>query len=430
MIRSPVFAASFFVTICAASLHGQEWRIPTGGNVYRTTPGPDHRGLNRDGILRWSDAGEAYSFYFHLDRRGELEISLNAKVEDRNAILKTKCGMQSQNVKISSKDFSEHKIGEFNVDERGYVEVSLQLKPNNDAQSVQVKELVVRSKTNGLKLTFVATDDGNMFYWGRRGPSVHLTYAVPRDLDIEYGYSELTIAKDQDVLGSYFMANGFGEGYFGMQVNSERERRVLFSVWSPFQTDDPKQIPADQKIELLAKGAQVKTGEFGNEGSGGQSFLIYPWKAGRTYRFLTQITPDGKGSTIYTSWFGDKAAKEWLLIASFRRPQTNTHFQRFHSFLENFNPATGHLARQGQYQNIWVRDTHDEWHECLTASFSVDNTGLKGHRLDFTGGAEGSQFFLRNCGFFDQRTEPGKKFTRTSSPRDQPPIDFDKLPRE
>ena len=31
------------------------------------------------------------------------------------------------------------------------------------------------------------------------------------------------------------MANGFGEGYFGIQVNGPNERRVLFSVWSPFK---------------------------------------------------------------------------------------------------------------------------------------------------------------------------------------------------
>ena len=75
------------------------------------------------------------------------------------------------------------------------------------------------------------------------------------------------------------MANGFGEGYFGMQVNSENERRILFSVWSPFKTDNPKEIPDDHKITLNKVGQQVKTGEFGNEGSGGQSYMKYNWSA-------------------------------------------------------------------------------------------------------------------------------------------------------
>ena len=91
------------------------------------------------------------------------------------------------------------------------------------------------------------------------------------------------------------MANGFSEGYFGMQVNSSTERRILFSVWSPFNTDNPKDIPAEQRIRMLAKGPDVHVGEFGNEGSGGQSYLVYPWKAGTVCRFLTRVQPDKDG---------------------------------------------------------------------------------------------------------------------------------------
>ena len=69
-----------------------------------------------------------------------------------------------------------------------------------------------------------------------------------------------------DVIGSYFMADGFAHGYFGMQVNSEKERRILFSVWSPYNTQNPDEIPQDQRIELLKKGDGVHTGKFGNEG--------------------------------------------------------------------------------------------------------------------------------------------------------------------
>lgn len=105
------------------------------------------------------------------------------------------------------------------------------------------------------------------------------------------------------MIGTYFMANGFAEGYFGIQVNSEKERRILFSVWSPFHTDDPKSIPDDQKILLLKKGEGVYTGEFGNEGSGGQSFLRYNWQAETTYKFLLKGEPDGKGNTVYSAWF-------------------------------------------------------------------------------------------------------------------------------
>lgn len=176
-------------------------------------------------------------------------------------------------------------------------------------------------------------------------PSVHLNYETPKDVSLQYAYSEITVPVGMDIEGSYFMANGFVEGYFGFQVNGPQERRVLFSVWSPYKTDNPKDIPEEQRIAKLASGPGVRVGEFGNEGSGGQSFLVYPWKAGVTYRFLTEVKPDptSKEHTHYTAWFGDKSQDEWRLIASFRRPKTSTYLKGFHSFLENFNPQFGHL---------------------------------------------------------------------------------------
>ena len=95
---------------------------------------------------------------------------------------------------------------------------------------------------------------------------------------------------------SYYMVAGFGEGYFGMQYNSPTERRVLFSVWSPFDTQDPKLIADAQKIKLLRKGKDVHIGEFGNEGSGGQSYLLYPWKAGELTVSSCRCVPTAKAT--------------------------------------------------------------------------------------------------------------------------------------
>ena len=103
---------------------------------------------------------------------------------------------------------------------------------------------------------FVRNNDGDFFHWGRRGPSVHLNYPIPDGVNAEWFYNEVTVPKGNDVVGSYYMATGFGEGYFGMQVNSPTERRILFSVWSPFQTDTPSQIPADQKIMSEPQGRE------------------------------------------------------------------------------------------------------------------------------------------------------------------------------
>jgi hypothetical protein len=265
-----------------------------------------------------------------------------------------------------------------------------------------------------------------MYYWGRRGPSVHLGYSLPAEKEIEYAYGEVTVPEGEDALGSFFMANGFGEGYFGMQVNGPAERRVLFSVWSPFTTDDPAKVPEEDRVTLLRKGEGVRTGEFGNEGSGGQSFLVHPWKAGITYRFLTRVDPAGDGTTTYTSWFGE--AESWRLIASFRRPRTERHLTGFHSFLENFLDTTGNVGRRANYANQWVRDTEGTWHPIGTARFTADATASGGHRLDYAGGIDGEGFFLRNCGFFSPPVKIGSVFTLDAPPAKRPLIDLEALP--
>lgn len=224
------------------------------------------------------------------------------------------------------------------------------------------------------------------------------------------------------------MVNGFGEGYFGMQCNSETERRILFSVWSPFDTQEPKLIPDSLKIKLLRKGEGVYIGEFGNEGSGGQSFLRYNWKAGKTYKFLTQVKPDDKGNTIYTSYFFAADENRWRIIAGFLRPQTNVYYTRAHSFLENFIPEQGYLTRRVLFRNQWFRTSNGEWMEANESVFTYDETARKQARLDYQGGynKQKNAFYLQNCGFFNESTPYKSKFTRKKENK-VPNIDFEQL---
>lgn len=99
------------------------------------------------------------------------------------------------------------------------------------------------------------------------------------------------------------MANGFSQGYFGIQVNSATERRILFSVWSGFDTNIPGEVPEAYRVELQSSGPGVITGAFGGEGSGGQSYLVFDWKANTTYGFLTRAQPNSGNSTSFTAWF-------------------------------------------------------------------------------------------------------------------------------
>ena len=415
--------------VVAGGLPAAEWSIPVAGNAFRTAPGPGGNGFQRDGTIAWSDPAAVFSMYFHVDRPAKLTLAIKAGSKSGRSTLATRVGEKKFSSVIDGIELADRKLGRVSVEKAGYVRVDFRGSERTGDLYAAISSLGVSSETAGLVVDYVRTNKGNMFYWGRRGPSVHLRYEVPRDRQLRYAYTEVTVPRGEDPIGSFFMANGFGEGYFGFQVNGTKERRILFSVWSPFKTNNPRDIPKDQRITVLGNGPKVHVGKFGNEGSGGQSYLVYPWKAGRSYRFLTEVKPDGKGNTIYTSWFGDKSKGEWRLIASFRRPKTNTNLRGFHSFLESFSPTHGYIGRRALYGNVWVCDVAGQWHECTSARFSVDPTGGGRHRLDFTGGAKGGHFYLRNCGFFDGTGRPGATFKRGSAVDEQPEIKFAELPR-
>jgi len=425
VIRLTCAAAMLLV---GPDLPAAEWSVPMPGNTFRTAPQPGGNGAQQNGTVAWSNLDDVFSVYFHVDRSADIQLGIKAATRTGRSTIAARIGTQDFKTIIEGSEPADRAIGRVKVADAGYVRVDLQGVQRTGDVFAEIKELQISSETDGLKIDFVQSNKGNMFYWGRRGPSVHLGYQVPQKTTLRYAYSEVTVPNGQDPIGTFYMANGFGQGYFGFQVNSGNERRVLFSVWSPFKTDNPRSIPEEQRIVALARGSEVHIGEFGNEGSGGQSYLVYPWKAEKTYRFLTKVEPDGQGNTVYTSWFGDKAADEWRLIASFLRPKTDTHLQSFHSFLESFSPTYGFIGRRAFYGNVWVCDVDGKWHECTKARFTVDATGSGRQRLDFTGGSEGKRFFLHNCGFFNETGTAGETFTRDVTGTSSPDIDLDALP--
>jgi hypothetical protein len=397
--------------------------IKPGGNSWVVNEVRDNRKLISDeGIRNWTDTNTIIRTYFKTDQAGQINIGLNLKVNTGVSKLRVSLEGTTKEIQVSNQNFETVDVGVFKLSTAGYHFIELQGLDKTASNFADVNEVLVGGQAANGKLTYVKED----FYWGRRGPSVHLSYTTPENTDILWFYNEITVPEDEDVIGSYYMANGFGEGYFGMQANSETERRVLFSVWSPYETQDPKSIPEEYRIIMLGKGQGVTTGEFGNEGSGGQSYKVFNWKAGNTYRFLLKGEPSINNSTDYTAYFYDPEVEKWNLIASFRRPHTTTYLKRPHSFLENFRTEVGHISRMGEYTNQWILDTKGQWHELTRAKFTADATARKGSREDYAGGAVGNKFFMKNCGFFDDMTTMDTFHERTANGL-APVIDFSQL---
>lgn len=380
--------------------------------------------IGKGGIKNWADPNTIIRTWFKVEQTGKLNVGILAKPVSGSSSIKVSFGGTTKVVEFESNMPDTIVVGTFEIKEKGYQYIEIQGVKRSSGYFPEIESFLVGGEATTGKVYF-ARDD---FYWGRRGPSVHLNYQIPENSgDAEYFYNEITVPENNDVLGSYFMACGFAQGYFGIQVNSETERRVLFSVWSPYKTDNPGEIPEDQKIELLKKGEDVYTREFGNEGSGGQSYYKYLWKAGTTYKFLLKANPTGNGETDFTAWFFAPEVGVWKLIASFRRPKTSSFVTRPHSFLENFYTETGNVTRKGIYSNQWIYNTEKKWIEITKMKFTADATARKESRMDYSGGAENQSFFLQNCGFFSETTNIDSYFER--KPTGIPPIiNFEDLP--
>jgi hypothetical protein len=395
--------------------------VPMGGNTWTIHGGK----ITNMGLTNWESSSTRVKTYVYVSQSGTIKLSVNMNPGGKNKLKFTLQGI-SKELTVEGSLEKEFYVGKWENIHKGYVMIELQGVSRTADNFGTVSSIGISGTSINSETAFVKDNIDNYFYWGRRGPSVHLKYTLPASEITEF-YSEITVPEGNDVIGSYFMANGFSEGYFGIQVNSLTERRILFSVWSPYTTDDPASIPPELKITMLKKGNNVYTGEFGNEGAGGQIYLVYPWKAGNTYQFLLRGQPQSDNSSIYTAYFFAPEEKKWMLIASFKRPKTNTYLKNFHSFLENFDTETGDKTRMAIYGNPWVRDTNGVWTAISSAKFTADQTARKKFRLDYAGGVKGNSFFLKNCGFFFPAITIDSQFN-IEKPKTAPVIDFEKLP--
>lgn len=330
-------------------------------------------------------------FYVHLEATGELGIRLErtpgvAPHPDQPTVLTiahdTGAGTATANL-ASATD-----VGTFAITTPGYHKIVLTHPDGSPLRNLKALHLSGPAAVNAHANTLER----------RNAASVHLGYPVPQEVrdDVEWFYLELT--PKLDPLWTYYMATGWHRGYFGIQVNSATERRVIFSVWDAgSEAIDRTKVGADDRVTLIQKGDGVHAGDFGNEGTGGHSHLQHDWRLGDTFRFLLHARVDGD-ATIYSGWFWFAAKRQWGLIASFRAPKDGKRPRGLYSFAENFSGANGDAGRECEFGNGWVRTTKGDWLPLREARFTHDETG-KDARRDRWAGVRGTRFYLRHGDF-------------------------------
>ncbi len=222
--------------------------------------------------------------------------------------------------------------------------------------------------------------------------SVHLRYPAAEGVAF---YNE--VAVERSAPGTYFMVCGWDKGYFGMQELGNGKKLLLFSVWDSGQ-NDPKAVAEDKHVRLLHRDAKVRIGRFGGEGTGGQSFFDYDWKAGQTYRFLVTARINGE-RTEYAGWFYLPEDKAWKHLVTFSTLTGGKRLRGYYSFIEDFkrDRASATKVRSAHFGNGWIQNKDGEWQALTKARFTADrnpvvniNAVLDGERFSLATGDDTS----------------------------------------
>ena len=234
----------------------------------------------------------------------------------------------------------------------------------------------------------------------RQCRSLHLGYKMEK---AEALYNEVTVQKSSS--GTYFSAMTFDRGYIGMQELADGKKVMIFSVWDNSQTNDERAVGDSKRARVLGKGDGVRTGRFGGEGTGVQSFFDYEWKIGETVRFLVQAKPvkvDGTQFTDFRGWFYDNQQKKWQLMSALRTPTAGITLQRGYAFVEDFKRdyKSAKITRRALYQNTWAKLPGGKWTALTQAKFSGD----RNPSLTIDAGKEGDGFFLQTGGDTTMKT--------------------------
>jgi hypothetical protein len=326
-----------------------------------------------------------------------LTVSLADSVANKNS---------SDPFKTKSKQFGVHGTDEFFntfIDSVNFSIVGFyrfELKPN-------YKTAPSYATMKSLRFTSSLSPPGVRFAKYLSSPSVHL-YFYPANgvnYNCDWLYGEITVPAGYDLENTYYECIGVDMGYFGMQVNSSTERRIIFSIWNSFNSNIDQNVPDSLQVKLLDSGTNIFYSRFNNEGSGGHTHLVYPWKAGATVKFLMNARLMQDNSVVYSAWFMDDPTLDWQYMASFKSPDNQKLFDaEFYSFVENFGSSNGQQIRKGYYSNMWGKISGQTTWVSLSQAYMSYTDGLPDGRSDYAGGIDETtrtRFYLQSGGYLN-----------------------------
>lgn len=181
----------------------------------------------------------------------------------------------------------------------------------------------------------------------------HLWWDAAGQHDAKCVYGEITVLATHP--GTYYCGINWhpGEpagGYCGIQQNSPKEKRTIFSIWDTTPELHPKVTAAD---------ADTIPSRFGGEGTGAHTHMLWPWKLDETFQFFVEKSPGTQADTTDARYYVyDIAHKKWLHSATINCPNGGkksvaTIGGGMNSFLENFTGQDRDAPRLAIYR-LWL----------------------------------------------------------------------------
>jgi hypothetical protein len=348
---------------------------------------------NQIDVTSWTSPNVNLCWYLSFTP-GNYSVNIEANVEAKNTseFLLTVSGIDNPDYNISKK-ITIRGISEFilypnllNIDIpiEGFYKISLSPVEKTGKEFASVRNIIFRTLDKGGQY--------NVRYanW-LSSPAIYLTCELPKEVKCDWLYCEILVPEGDDPVHTFFNGLGFFRGYFGIQVISQTERRILFSVWdSSNEPVDRNLVNKEDRVTLVSKGDNIIAQGFENQGTGGQSYSVYPWVAGTPVELLLNVKPISDNNIVLSAWFKQKSIEnnKWQYIASWRAPHDKRLFNSFYSFVDNFNTKTGEYYRKAYFYNYWGRDAATKsWIEFN--DMKVQNTdGDNNSRSDFGSGVD------------------------------------------
>lgn len=399
--------------------------LKSNGYVYPSIPENNMGNIDDDGLKFWKDEQLVTKVFFLPQQKGQLFMALKISLATGTSKIKISLDDDNKGKEITMTQGAAYivlPIGSFTIKSKGYHYILIKGINKTGTYFPNIEAVILSgAATKNLKYNESAY---------RGAASVHLHYPVPGDSAVKWFYSEVMVPKEvEKSVNAYYETNGFNSGYMGIQINSLTERRFIFSIWSLFNTDDPKEIPAQFAVNLKQKGKDVFTGEFGNEGSGGHSHLVYPWQVNKTYRLLSGIKSIAGDSTTYVGYYAVPDDNyQWHLMSEWTQNKTDTKrgFRGLYSFVENFGD-NGNDYFKAYYSNQWICTPTGSWVELTKASFTTTANPKKHQRYDYGAGVEGDKFYMFTGGFKQLNNIAPGDFISKPATNKPPVIDFNNL---